>query len=88
MDEESTGVTQILLRIDGAVAWIGYDLDTPDNYSVQTVLPGQAKPAEVDRGTDVGKTSLRRVAGDENTFTWLRAGTRKEAAFGGPTVTP
>jgi hypothetical protein len=86
MDEESTGVTQILLRADGAVAWIAYALGSPDNYSVQTVLPAQAKPAEVDRGEDVGKTSLRRVADNPDAFSWTRAGVRKEAVDGGPTV--
>jgi hypothetical protein len=84
----SSGVNQILLRADGAVAWIGYELGTPDKYSVQTALPGQAKPAEVDQGTDVGKKSLRRGVGSDDTFSWLRGGVRKEAAFGGPTVTP
>jgi hypothetical protein len=88
MDEETTGVSQILLRQDGAVAWIGYDKASPDNYSVQTLLSGQANPAEVDRGTDIGKNSLRRVGGNLAAFTWLRGGERKTAAFGGPTVTP
>ena len=86
MDEETTNVAQILLRDDGAVAWIGRDLGTPDNFSVQTALPGQAQPAEVDRGTDVGPASLRRVVDSAETFSWLRGGVRKEAAFGGPTV--
>jgi hypothetical protein len=81
-------VTQILLRADGAVAWIGYVSDSPDNYSVQTALLGQKKPAEVDRGSDVGKTSLRRVVDNADAFSWVRGGVRKEAAYGGPTVTP
>jgi hypothetical protein len=85
-EDATTNVSQILLRTDGAVAWIGDKLDSPDVFSVQTALPGQAKPAEVDRGSDVGKSSLQRVAGNDDTFSWLRGGQRKEAAFGGPTV--
>ena len=87
-DEETTNVAQILLQRDGAVAWIGRDFGVPDNFSVQTALLGQATPAEVDRGTDVGPTSLRRGVGPTPTFSWTRAGVRKEAAYGGPTVTP
>jgi hypothetical protein len=86
-DEESTGVTDILVRQDGAVAWIGYRLDNPDVYSVQTALLGQQKPAEIEQGTDIGKTSLRTVPGNETAFSYTRAGVRKEAAFGGPTLT-
>jgi hypothetical protein len=87
-DEETTSVAQILLQPDGAVAWIGRDLGAPDNFSVQTALLGQARPAEVDRGTDVGPHSLRRGVGLTPTFSWTRAGVRKEAAYGGPTVAP
>ena len=85
--EDSTGVTQILVRADGAIAWIGYLFDQPENYAVQTALLGQAQPAEVDRGTDVGKTSLRRVPGNDEAFSWTRGGVRKQAIFGGPTLT-
>jgi hypothetical protein len=88
MDEETTSVAQILLERSGAVAWIGRDFGAPDDFSVQTALLGQAQPAEVDRGTDVGPHSLRRGVGTTPTFSWTRAGVRKEAAFGGPTVTP
>jgi hypothetical protein len=87
MDERDTSVTQILLRRDGAVAWIGRSFDEKD-YVVDTALPGQATPAEVDHGTDVGPTSLRRVVDNADAFSWTRAGVRKEAAFGGPTVMP
>jgi hypothetical protein len=86
--EEDSGVTQILLRADGALAWIGYLSGARDTYSVQTVLPGQPAPAEVDRGQDIGKRSLRRAVGDSNAFSWVRGGTRMTAAYGGPTVTP
>jgi hypothetical protein len=84
-DERDTSVPQILLRRDGAAAWIGRSFDEKD-YSVQTALPGQTTAAEVDRGTDVGPTSLRRVVDNADLFSWTRAGLRKEAAFGGPTV--
>jgi hypothetical protein len=86
-DEKDTSVAQILLERNGSVAWIGLDFDEK-NYSVQTALAGQAQPAEVDRGTDVGPTSLRRGVGTTPTFSWTRGGVRKEAAYGGPTVTP
>ena len=86
-DEETTNVAQILLQPDGAVAWIGRDFGAPDIFSVQTALLGQATPAEVDRGTDVGPHSLRRGVGTTPTFSWTRGGVRKEAAYGGPTVT-
>jgi hypothetical protein len=88
-EEISSGIPQILLRADGAVAWIASnDVSEPSNYSVQTILPNQANPAEVDRGADVGPTSLRRSVQSDDVFSWLRGGVRKEAAFGGPTVTP
>jgi hypothetical protein len=85
-DEETTNVAQILLQPDGAVAWIGRDFGAPDNFSVQTALLGQAQPAEVDRGPDVGPSSLRRGTRSTPTFSWTRAGVRKEAAYGGPSV--
>jgi hypothetical protein len=85
-DEENagavTGLTQILLRTDGAVAWIGTEENTK-RFSVQTALRTQASPAEVDNGTDIERSSLRRVAGDTNAFSWRRAGDVKSAPFGG-----
>jgi hypothetical protein len=86
--EKTTGVYQILLRRDGAAAWIGYVLGSPDRFSVQTVLPGQATPAEVEQSVAIHRRSLRRVAGDPDVFTWVSGPDRKTAAFGGPTVTP
>ncbi|MEA2623504.1 MAG: hypothetical protein QOH61_2414 [Chloroflexota bacterium] len=88
-EETAAGIPQILLRTDGAVAWIATnDTSDPSNYSVQTILPSQANPAEVDRGPDVGPTSLRRSVQSADVFSWERGGVRKEAAYGGPTVTP
>jgi hypothetical protein len=82
-----TGATQILLRADGAVAWIGSD-ERSESFSVQTALRDQERPAEVDRGRDVGPRSLRRVADNPDAFSWVRGGVRMTAAFGGPTATP
>jgi hypothetical protein len=86
-DEESTGVLQILLRADGAVAWIGYKYGAPDTYSVQTAVPGQVTPAEVDQGIYVGRTSLRSVPDNPAAFSWRGRDGRQSAIFGGPTVT-
>ena len=88
-DADSTIVTQILLQPTGAIAWIGaLNGNEAISYSVQTALPGQKKPAEVDSGPRVSPKSLRRVPNDAGTFTWVNDGQRGTAAFGGPTVTP
>jgi hypothetical protein len=87
-NDQTTGVLQILLRADGAVAWIGYKYGTTDTYSVQTALLGQATPAEVDQGIYVGRTSLRRVPDNPAAFSWRGRDGRQTAIFGGPTVTP
>jgi hypothetical protein len=87
IDEENagavTGLTQILLREDGAVAWIGRE-ENSKRYSVQTALRTQKNPAEVDRGRDVGPHSLRRGVDEAGGFSWTRGGERKTAPFGGP----
>lgn len=87
-DGDLPGIPQILLRDDGAVAWIGRKTEGEDLFSVQTILPGQRNPAEVDRGSGIGAKSLRRSEQSRDVFSWTRDGVRKEAAFGGPTVTP
>jgi hypothetical protein len=87
--ESSNHVTQILLKTDGALAWIG-EAFTNDGTKriVQTALAGQATAAEVDRDPKISNKSLRLVTGDSASFTWLRSGTLQTAAFGGPTATP
>jgi hypothetical protein len=89
-EEESFGATtsvlQILLRSDGAVAWIGRHNNK--DFTVNTVLLKQKTASEVDRGKNIGGHSLKAVANDPNTFSWLRGGTRKTAPFGGPAPTP
>jgi hypothetical protein len=85
-DEENygavSGLTQILLRSDGAVAWIGEE-ENSKRFSVQTALRTQKKPVEVDAGKDIGPHSLRRTAAPEPEFSWTRGGTRKSAPYGG-----
>jgi hypothetical protein len=86
---DSSTATQILLQPTGAIAWIGaLNGNEAVSYSVQTALPGAAKPAEVDSGPHVGPKSLRRVPNDDAAFSWVNDGKRQTAAFGGPTVTP
>jgi hypothetical protein len=77
-----TGVSQILLRADGAVAWIGHE-ENSQRRVVHTALRTQVNPVEVDNGADIAKSSLRRVAGDDDAFTWMRGGETKTAQFGG-----
>lgn len=81
---DTFSVTQFILQPNGAIAWIGEDgRSEPTQRSVQTALVGQDTPVEVERGTAIGQTSLRRVPGDPTRFSWLSGGARKSAAFGG-----
>ena len=83
----TSSASRILVRPSGAVAWIGAN-GGPERVTrvVQTVLPNQETPAVVDRGTEIDPTWLRVVTGTPNTFSWLNAGTRKIARFGGPAI--
>ena len=80
----SFSLLQFILQRNGALAWIGEDgRSDPAQLSVQTVLVSQSAPVEVDRGTAIGRTSLRRVPTDPAQFSWESGGVRKTAAFGG-----
>jgi hypothetical protein len=79
-----TGVNQILLRGDGAVAWIGHE-ENSKRFSVQTALRTQKKPVEVDSGKDIGPRSLRGSVTNAAEFSYTRGGERKIATYGGAT---
>ncbi len=87
-----SAVTNVLLAPTGGVAWISQGrgpgpVDETESI-VLTALARQDDPAEVDRGTDIGATSLRRVPGDRSTFRYLRGRTTNTVAFGGPAASP